>query len=115
MIQVTCEILEALSYLFIHSFIFNFLNTVAPSVDQQLLFRGPWQKFKNEIKEMNNIDKRRKRTCESIFQSFLKVAREDACLRSSSRRFQSLGPQKDISPLPIFSFPQSLVASQNDI
>ena len=27
--------------------IFNSLNTVAPSVDQQLLFRGPWQRSKN--------------------------------------------------------------------
>ena len=27
--------------------IFDFLNTVAPSVDQQLLFRGLWQKSKN--------------------------------------------------------------------
>ena len=28
--------------------IFNFLNTVAPSLDQQLLFRGPWQRLKTK-------------------------------------------------------------------
>ena len=43
--HVQSMLVETFHFIFI--FIFNFVNTVAPSVDQQLLFRGLWQKSKN--------------------------------------------------------------------
>ena len=39
-----------------------------------------------------------------FFSLFLKVAREGACLRSSSSSFQSLGPRKDIAFCPFLVF-----------
>ena len=74
---------------FIHSFhfIFIYLGTVAPSVHENCFSGGSAQ----------------------IFAAYdlillLKMARDGACLTSSSRLFQSLGPRKDIAVCPLLVF-----------
>ena len=79
---------------FIFFFIFIYLGTVAPSVHENCFSGG----------RGTNVTSLR-------FDSSLKVARDGACLTSSSRLFQSLDPRKDIALCPLLVFRKGIKRS----